>query len=58
MFCRENKPECAYKNINKQIDAMNETEYKEYSVTYEVPSYFNIFDCSRNILNRLDVKYE
>ena len=39
-------------------DAKNETEYEEYSVTDEVPSYFNIFECVRNILNRLDVTYE
>ena len=46
------------KNINKQKDAKNETEYEESSVTDEVPSYFNIFKCGRNILNILDVKYE
>ena len=46
------------KNINKQKDAKNETEYEESSVTDEVPSYFNIFKCGRNILNRLDVTYE
>ena len=46
------------KNINKQKDAKNETEYEESSVTDEVPSYFNIFKCGRNILNRLDVMYE
>ena len=27
-------------------------------VTYDVPSYFNVFECRRNILNRLDVTYE
>ena len=40
--------------INKQKD----TEYKESSFTKEVPSYFNIFECGRNILDRLDVMYE
>ena len=45
-------------NINKQKGAKNEAEYEEYSVTDEVPSYFNIFECGRNILNRLDVTYE
>ena len=35
-----------------------DTEYKESSVTTEVPSYFNIFECGRNILDRLDVSYE
>ena len=33
-------------------------EYKESAVTKEVPSYFNIFKCGRNILERLDVTYE
>ena len=37
---------------------MNEADYEESSVTDEVPSYFNIFECGRNILNRLDVTYE
>ena len=39
-------------------DAKNEVDYEESSVTDEVPSNFNIFECGRNILNRLDVKYE
>ena len=40
--------------ITEQKDA----EYKEYSVTKEVTSYFNIFECGRNLLDRLDVMYE
>ena len=44
--------------IYKQKDANNETEYEEYSVTVEVPRYFNIYKCGRNILNRLEVTYE
>ena len=32
--------------------------YKESTVTKEVPSYLNIFECGRNILGRLDVTYE
>ena len=47
-----------HKNINKQKYAKNETEYEEYSVTNEVPSYLNIFECGRKLLNRLDVAYE
>ena len=39
-------------------NAKNEAEYEESSVTDEVTSYFNIFECRRNILNRLDVTYE
>ena len=38
--------------------ANNEAHYEESSVTDEVPSYFNIFECGRNLLNRLDLTYE
>ena len=27
-------------------------------MTKEVKSYFNIFECGRNLLDRLDVKYQ
>ena len=40
--------------ITEQKDA----EYEESSVTKEVLSYFNIFGCGRNLLDRLDVTYE
>ena len=46
------------KNVNKQKNANNETEYEEYSVTDEVLSYFNIYKCGRSLLNRLDVTFE
>ena len=46
------------KNINKQKYAKNETKYEESSVTDEVPSYFNIFECGRNILNIFDLTYK
>ena len=39
-------------------NAKNEAEYEESSVTDEVMSYFNIVECRRNILNRLDATYE
>ena len=55
MLYRVRRIECV---INKQKDAKNETEYEESSVTYDAPSYFNVFGCGRNILNRLDVSYE
>ena len=45
------------KKLKKKY-AKNEADYEEYSVTDEVPSYFNIFECGRNILNRLDMTYE
>ena len=35
-----------------------DAEYEESSITKEVPSYFNIFECGKNILDRLDVTYE
>ena len=40
---------------------ITELKYKEYkgpSDTKEVTSYFNIFECGRNILDRLDVTYD
>ena len=54
----EDESECVHKNINKQKNEKNEAKYEEYSVTDEVPSYFNIFKGGRNILNRLDLTYE
>ena len=54
----EDKQECVHKNIIKQKDANIEAEYEKTSVIDEVPTYFNIFECGRNILNRLDVTYE
>ena len=42
----------------KQKDEDNETEYEESSVTNDVPMYFNVFECGKNLLNRLDVSYE
>ena len=54
----EDESECVQKNINKQKYTKHEAEYEESSVTHEVPSYFNIFGCVRNILNRLDLAYE
>ena len=54
----EDKPECTDENINKIKDSNNEAEYEIFSVTHEVPIYFNIFECGRNILNRIDLTYE
>ena len=44
----EDKSECS---INKQKGAKKE-------VTYDALSYFNVFECGRKILDRLDVSYE
>ena len=54
----EDELKCIHKNINKQKDAKNETEYEESSVTDEVPKCFKILKCGSNILDRLDVTYE
>ena len=40
------------------ITELKYKEYKEPSVTKEVTSYFNIFKCGRNILDKLDVIYQ
>ena len=56
-FTEEDESQCVHKNINKKV-AKNEAEYEESSVTDEVPRYFKIFECGRNILNRLDVTNE
>ena len=37
---------------------LKDKEYKKPSVNEEVKSYFNIFECGRNILDRLDVTYQ
>ena len=55
---RRNTNQNSFTNINKQKDENNEADYEESSVTDEVPIYFNIFECGRNILNRLDVTYK
>ena len=39
----------------KTITELKEEEHKELSVTQTVTSYFNIFECGRNILDQLDV---
>ena len=44
--------------ITSNITANTETDCDKYSVTDEVTSYFIIFECGRNLLNRLDVMYE
>ena len=39
------------------IMELKDEEHKEPSVTEKVTSYFKIFDCGRNLLDRLDVTY-
>ena len=40
------------------ISELKDKEHKEPSVTQKVTSYFNIFECGRNILDQLDVTYQ
>ena len=40
------------------ITELKYEEHKEPSVTQKVASYFNIFECGRNLLDKLDVTYQ
>ena len=40
------------------ITELKDNEHKEPSVTGKVTSYFNIFECGRNLLDQLDVTYQ
>ena len=40
------------------ITELKENEHKELPVTKKVTSYFNIFECGRNLLDLLDVTYQ
>ena len=40
------------------ITELKNKEHKEPSVTKKVKSYFNIYECGRNLLDRLDVTYQ
>ena len=40
------------------ITELEDDKHKEPSVTGKLTSYFNIFDCGRNILDQLDVTYQ
>ena len=40
------------------ITELKDKEHKEPSVTEKVTSYFNIFECGRNLLNQLYVNYQ
>ena len=37
------------------ITELKDKEHKEPSVTQKVTSYFNIFECGRNLLDQLDI---
>ena len=40
------------------ITELKDDEHKETSVIVRGYSYFNIFECGRNLLDRLDVTYQ
>ena len=40
------------------ITELKDEEHKEHTVTQKVKSYFNIHECGRNLLERLDVTYQ
>ena len=40
------------------ITELKDGNHKEPSVTGKVTSYFNIFECGRNLLDQLDVTYQ
>ena len=40
------------------ITELKEKDHKETSVNEKVTSYFNILECGRNLLDRLDVMYQ
>ena len=40
------------------ITELKDDDHKETSVTEKVTSYFNIFECGRNLLDKLDVMYQ
>ena len=66
--CSTNKSKLKISIVNKNLSQKNyadvseytiteqkDEEYKKSAVTKEVRSYFNVFECGRNILDRLDV---
>ena len=40
------------------IMELKDEEHKEHSMTEKVKSYFNIYNCGRNLLDRLDVTHQ
>ena len=44
--------------LDNVITVLKDDEHKEPSVTVKLKSYFNIFECGRNLLDQLDVTYQ
>ena len=57
-YTEESESECVQINVNKEKHAKNESEHEDPLVTdnpvFKEPSYFNIFECGKNLLNKLD----
>ena len=53
----ESESDCVHKSVNKEKDSNSEADHNEPTVTdYPVvkePRNFNIFECGKNILNKL-----
>ena len=59
--CSTDKDELCSKEEYKSEYTITKQEDTKNEVTYDVPNYFNafnVFECGRNILDRLDVSYE
>ena len=63
------KSECniVHKNLSQNnyadlpdnvITELKDVEHKEPSLTGKVTSYFNIFECVRNLLDQIDITYQ
>ena len=44
--------------LDNSITELKDDEHKEPVVTEKVTRYFSIFECSRNLLDQLDVTYQ
>ena len=44
--------------LTNVITELKDDEHIEHSVVEKVTSYFNIFECGRNLLDQLDVTYQ
>ena len=55
----ETLPQKNYADVSENtITELKDEGHKEPSVTEKVTSYFNIFECGRNLLDQLDVTYQ
>ena len=58
-IANENLSQKNYADVSEYtITELKDKEYKKPSVTKEVTSYFNIFECGSNILDILEITYQ